>query len=680
MNDSLCQLKGIGAKKQALFARLGIHTIQDLLQYFPRQYEDRQHIVPIRSVGRWGDKKVLVCGVIQQIQEIHPRKGLSILKVRISDDTGMVELIWFNQPYKKKSLSLFSQVTVFGNATLSYGIWQMNNPEIEQGCCVYEALLPLYGLTEGLRQQDIRKAVQAALALVKQRNGIDPEPQHGGLVNPYRCMSTYEAYEKMHFPKTMEVQQKARKQLAFEELFDLQLGLLLRRRHERMVKGVKCTVNGALLKQFISSLSFTLTKGQIKAFLDIQDDMEGDVPMQRLIQGDVGSGKTVVAALALLKVVENGYQGVLMAPTEILATQHFEEFSRLFQSFPVKIALLTSRINRTQRKQLVEELQQGTIHILIGTHALLQPDVIFSQLGLVVTDEQHRFGVRQRAILQNKGKAPHVLFMTATPIPRTLALSVYGDLDVSSIREMPPGRQIVKTYVIGEVMRARMYQFMKKIMMKGQQCYVVCPLVEESTHLDVQAATALYEKLSTQVFTEFRCALVHGQLGSTEKEEIMTAFQQGKIDLLVATSVIEVGVNVPNATIMVIEDAERFGLAQLHQLRGRVGRGTAQSYCILLAKGKNKETQQRLHWMETIHDGFALSEKDLLLRGAGRLFGYVQHGLPDLKVANILGDIDILIAAREAATLYVQGNIDESAIIEKISRRFGGHFTRILNH
>ena len=369
-----------------------------------------------------------------------------------------------------------------------------------------------------------------------------------------------------------------------------------------------------------------------------------------------------------------------MAPTEILAVQHYEEFRRLFQGLPVCIALLTGRTGAKDRAQLLEDLRDGAVQILIGTHALIQDDVQFAALGLVVTDEQHRFGVRQREALQKKGRAPHTLYMTATPIPRTLTLSLYGDLDVSSIRDLPPGRQVVKTYAVGESMRRRIYAFMEKTMKAGQQCYVVCPLVEESENVDLQAATALYDQLRTAVFPRFRCGLVHGKMAGKEKEAVMEAFSRGDIQLLVATSVIEVGVNVPNATIMLIDGAERFGLAQLHQLRGRVGRGSLQAYCILLSKQGSEETRQRLHYMETIHDGFVLSEKDLLLRGAGQLFGYAQHGLPDLHAADIIRDVALLSEARDEAASFVDGPAAEEQVLSALKRRFGGSFQKLLNN
>lgn len=679
MDCSIRQLKGIGARKEALFARLGIHTITDLLQYFPKEYEDRSHIQRIADVTLPSPVPVLVCGTVRSVQEIRPRRGMTLLKVLLADDSGAVEMTWFNQPFKKKLFQQGMTVTAFGKMEWAYGRRQMNAPETEEGAAEGKGLVPVYGLTDGLRQKDLRKAVQAALQAAAANPSLLPG-WDGGRKACRSRLQTEQAYDWMHFPPSRTCQQQARKQLAFEELFDMQLGLLLRRRKEGKRQGIKCGPNGKLLKQFVSHLPFTLTKGQVQAFLDIQNDMESEVPMQRLVQGDVGSGKTVVAAMALAKIVENGYQGALMAPTEILAVQHYEEFGRLFHDMPVRIALLTGRTSAKERVMLLDELKNGTIQILIGTHALIQDDVVFQELGLVITDEQHRFGVKQRAALQHKGKAPHTLFMTATPIPRTLALSVYGDLDVSSIRDMPPGRKIVKTYAVGEAMRQRIYVFMEKLMKAGQQCYVVCPLVEESETVDLQAATALYDELRLSVFKQRRCGLVHGKMAGKEKEKVMEAFQNGEIDLLVATSVIEVGVNVPNATLMLIDGAERFGLAQLHQLRGRVGRGSQQAYCILLAKGGSEETRQRLQWMEQIHDGFVLSEKDLLLRGAGRLFGCAQHGLPDLKAADIVQDIDLLVAARDCAAQYLNTMADETQIANVLRQRFGENFQGLWNN
>lgn len=679
MNFSIRDLKGIGPRKEALFARLHLATVSDLLQYFPRDYEDRSHIWPIGQAPCGTGKSLVLCGTVASVQEMRPHRGLSLLKVRVSDGTGAAELVWFNQAFKKRQFRVGMTLTAFGKLEWAYGRRQMNGPDTEEGRAEGEGFVPLYGLTDGLRQQDIRKAVRQALDLAREHLDILPG-WDGCRQSPFAAMPTLEAYEQIHFPDSMEKREQARRQLAFEELFDMQLGLLLRRRHEGKRQGLKCGPNGKLLKTFYEHLPFTLTKGQTQAFLDIQADMESEVPMQRLVQGDVGSGKTVVAALALAKIVENGYQGALMAPTGILAAQHYDEFCRLFQGLDVRIALLTGRTTTKERKQLLADLADGRIDILIGTHALIQDDVAFRCLGLVVTDEQHRFGVRQRSALEHKGKEPHALFMTATPIPRTLTLSLYGDLDVSSIREMPPGRKRVKTYAVGEALRRRVYVFMDKLMAQGQQCYVVCPLVEASETVDLQAATELYEQLRTQVFTKRPCGLVHGRMAGKEKEAVMEAFQKGEIQLLVATSVIEVGVNVPNATVMFIDGAERFGLAQLHQLRGRVGRGDQQAYCILMAKGGSDETRQRLKWMEKIHDGFTLAEKDLLLRGSGQLFGYMQHGLPDLKAADILSDVPILAAARDAARQWWLDHEDTAQAEVALKRRFGQTFAGLLNN
>ena len=670
-------IKGIGPARAKLFARMKLETASDLVQYFPRAYEDRSKIRAIKDISNNEDRPVLVNGTVKSVVELRPRRGMTILKVLISDGTGGLELVWFNQPFKKRLFKVGEDVHAFGKTERAYGRLQMNSPEAEPGPAVPGGLVPVYALTEGLRQADVRRAVAALFA---------DEAAVKNLIPP--CLSldiqgaevSVETYKALHFPASFEALERARKRLAFEELFALQAGLLLKRRAEQSGQAVKFGPNGKLIKGLLNNLPFSLTKGQTEAFADIVNDTETQVPMQRLVQGDVGSGKTVVAALALAKAVENGYQGALMAPTGILATQHYEELNRLFKDLPVCIALLTGRTTGKERELILQKAAHREVDILVGTHALIQDDVIFSDLALVVTDEQHRFGVRQRAALRNKGKDVHTLFLTATPIPRTMALSVYGDLDVSTMRELPPGRKPVKTYVVTEGMRSRIYAFMRKEIAAGYQCYVVCPLVEESASADLQAATALYESLKSTDFADISCGLVHGRMSGKEKDEVMERFQRGDIKLLVATSVIEVGVNVPNATIMYVDGAERFGLAQLHQLRGRVGRGAAQAYCILLAKSGNEETRQRLKWMETIHDGFSLSEKDLLLRGAGQLFGSMQHGLPDLKAARIIEDADLLIPARDGAQAYLRLPGTEKTVKEALKKRFGNDFLRILDN
>lgn len=677
MTVAITEIKGIGAQKEKLFAKVGIRTVTDLLQYFPRAYEDRSRIVPIGEAAAAEGLSVLINGTVSSVTEVRPRRGMTVLKVFISDGTGAVELIWFNRPFKKRMFRKGMEVHAFGKIERRYGRLQMNSPEAEPGVAAPGGLVPVYALTDGLYQNDFRKAVTAAFAYAKEYGDVLPACLSAEVTG--RAV-TAEMYKAIHFPPDFEVLKKARKILAFEELFSLQAGLLLKRQENKAGRAVKFGPNGKLVKGLLNNLPFTLTQGQIDAFLDIQNDVETESPMQRLIQGDVGSGKTVVAALALAKTVENGYQGALMAPTGILAAQHYEEFTRLFTGLPVTVALLTGRSTAKERTELLRGLANRDIDILVGTHALIQEDVVFADLALAVTDEQHRFGVKQRVKLRDKGKAPHSLYMTATPIPRTLALSVYGDLDVSTIREVPPGRKPVKTYAVGEGMRARVYAFMKKRIAEGQQVYVVCPLVEESESADLQAASALYEDLSRHAFKEYRCGLVHGRMSGKEKDAVMDAFRQGDLNILVATSVIEVGVNVPNATIMLIDGAERFGLAQLHQLRGRVGRGSLQAYCILLAKSGSEETRQRMKWMETIHDGFKLSEKDLLLRGSGQLFGYMQHGLPDLRVADIVGDAALLVPAREAAQHYLRETGRKEIVVKALKHRFGDSFAKILNN
>ena len=461
----------------------------------------------------------------------------------------------------------------------------------------------------------------------------------------------------------------------------MQSGLALLRNKEQCHVGPKMEPDGTLMEQCRTNLPFQLTRDQERAVTEISQDMQDERPMQRLLQGDVGSGKTVVATLSLVKAVENGYQAVIMAPTEILATQHFEGITEFCNNLPINIALLTGSTPKKEKDRIYEELANGTIQLIIGTHALIQDKVQFKNLGLVIIDEQHRFGVNQRAALQHKGVYPHVLIMTATPIPRTMTLSVYGDLAVSLIKEMPPGRKPVKTYVVDSSYKERLRVFFGKEMAAGYQVYVVCPLVEESEKLDLQAAEELFLELKDYFYKSFEVGLVHGRMNPKEKDEVMQAFHDGRIQLLVSTTVIEVGVNVPNATIMCIEGAERFGLSQLHQLRGRVGRGDIQAYCILVSDSKGDVSQERLRLMESTQDGFELAEQDLLLRGSGQLFGLAQSGLPDLRVANIIKDIDILVAARNDVLSYIREfGIDQLEIRmkEELSKRFGEKFLRIL--
>lgn len=678
MDESLTTIKGVGPGREKQLHKLGINNITSLLTYFPRTYEDRRTIYKIGDLktGMTGG----VVGVVSGIQEKRPRSRLSILDIVITDGTGSLKIVLFNQGYKKNFYKIGQRLYVYGKAEFQYGAMQMNTPQIENLGEFAEpdrGIVPIYALADGVSQFVVRSAVRNWFQSHEAMDEILPEE----ILLNHQYMKRYDAFKAMHFPESSEQYELARHQLAYEELFVMQAGLALLRNKEQRHKGFKMEPNGVLIERCIEELPFSLTGDQERAFQDISSDMEDERPMQRLLQGDVGSGKTVVATLSLIKAVENGFQGALMAPTEILAAQHYEGIRNLCDNLEISIELLTGSTGKKEKERIYAGLADGTISIVVGTHALIQEGVQFSKLGLIVIDEQHRFGVEQRARLQKKGEYPHVLIMTATPIPRTMTLSVYGDLAVSLIKEMPPGRKPVRTYVVDGSYTERLRTFFGKEMAEGRQVYVVCPLVEESEKLDLQAAEELYIELKNYFYKTFNVGLIHGRMKPDEKETIMNDFYNGDISLLVSTTVIEVGVNVPNATIMCIEGAERFGLSQLHQLRGRVGRGTAQSYCILVSDAKNDLTRERLKLMEQIQDGFELAEQDLLLRGSGQLFGLAQSGLPDLRVANIIKDIDILVKARQDVLHYAEAfgmERLESVMKPELEKRFGEKFLRIL--
>ena len=676
MNEQLQSIKGVGPQRVKQLHKLGITSVTGLLHYFPRTFEDRRQVYSVHEapVGETAG----ITGRVVRVSEKRPRPRMHILTVTVSDGIRQINLVFFNQAYKKNFYKSGQQIYAYGKLEHAYGNLQMNSPQIEileEGQTIDRGIVPVYGLTEGMKQWSIRMAIKNWFDHHQELEDVLPVE-----VQRHRCtMSRYDAFKEMHFPTSWERHQEARKQLAYEELWIMQMGLLLLRAHEQVQGGHAMDGNGSLVERITSSLPFQLTGDQKKAFADIASDMEEPKAMQRLVQGDVGSGKTVVAALALAKAVENGFQGAIMAPTEILASQHFESFQELFGDAPIRMALLTGS---TKAKQDVyEALQKGDIDIVVGTHALIQEGVEFHRLGLIVVDEQHRFGVEQRAKLQRKGDHPHVLIMTATPIPRTMTLSIYGDLEVSLIKEMPPGRKPVKTYAVDTSYKERLLHFFEKEMKEGRQVYAVCPLVEESEKMDLHAAEQIAYEYKEYFEPHYRVGMVHGRMRPKEKEEVMDAFNRREIHLLVSTTVIEVGVNVPNATIMCIHDAERFGLSQLHQLRGRVGRGSAQAYCILISDSKNPDSKTRLSLMEQTQDGFELAEQDLLLRGTGELFGLAQSGLPDLKVANIIKDIPILVEAREDANAYLRekGFVEVQATLRhQMEARFGSQYMRIL--
>ena len=546
----------------------------------------------------------------------------------------------------------------FGKISNKYGKIDLTSPvfdEIEKKNNTGK-IIPLYPLTFSLSQNTIRKIIENGLKDVEEDGGLkETLPQY--ILNEYKLEEINKAIETVHFPKEFADFEIARKRFVFEELLSTQLALLqLKNSNLKDHKGISFSKD-AHMSDVINSLPFNLTKAQLRVLEEIDKNMEQDKSMNRLLQGDVGSGKTVVAMISAYKAVKSGYQVAVLAPTAILATQHLENFQKILKKFDIRCELLISGITKKKKTEILEKLQNGEIDILIGTHAMLEENVTFKNLGLVVTDEQHRFGVKQRTTMAQKGENPDVLVMSATPIPRTLALILYGDLDISVIDELPPNRKKIETFAVTKALEDRVNNFVRKQVDEGRQAYIVCPLVEESEENDLQSVISLYEKCKTEVFPNYRIEYIHGKMKQKEKDDIMERFKNGEIDILISTTVIEVGVDVPNSSIMVIEDAQRFGLAQLHQLRGRVGRGEYQSYCILKYEGKGKNTRERMKIMTQTNDGFVISQKDLELRGSGDFFGTNQHGIPDFKIANLFTDLDILKLAQEAAIKIV--NDDE---------------------
>lgn len=678
-SSNITQIKGIGRARALQLANLGINTIGQALEYYPRRYEDRTSLKTIESLVE-GENETF-CATVVTINEKKIRTNLTITNVLVRDASGPASLIWFNKSFIKKTLKPGMHLTIFGKVKYYNHVIQIQNPDIEaidpdNDTPNLPKIIPVYSTNEKLSQRILRTMIRTCLDICEISEVLPAK-----IIEQYQLMPKAEAIHNIHFPQSLTLIKQARYRLAFEELFFLQCGLFFIKNKNKMnYSGIKHGTDEALTTCLEKSLPFSLTNDQLLALRDIKTDMEDTIPMQRLIQGDVGSGKTVIAAIALAKTVENGYQGAMMAPTEILAEQHYNTLLQLFTPLGIRLKLLTGKLTKQERQKVLSAMKNGFVDVVIGTHALIQEDVQFKCLGLVVTDEQHRFGVDQRAALKNKGKTPDVLVMTATPIPRTLALTVYGDLDVSSIRQLPPQRKTIKTYFVTNDYRNRVYKnLVLDQIAQGHQAYIVCPLIEDSEKIDAQSAIQLYNELADTYFRNISCALLHGKMKPQEKDKIMNDFASGKIKVLIATTVIEVGVNVPNATVMVVENAERFGLSQLHQLRGRIGRGAYQSFCVLLSDSKNNETQERLMIMAKIHDGFDLAEKDLLLRGPGQFFGTRQHGMPDLKIANIINDVDILLKARQAAQETINTRPNLEGIRSMLTSRFGSYFGMIFN-
>ena len=664
LTDRISSLKGIGPKKAESFAAAGIETLEDFLHFFPRKYEDRRTVTPAAKLSP--GKEFLFSGtVISRRYAGSPYKKNTPLTLLVSDGTGTVEVVFFNGRYIAKLFNINQEYTFFGKVTENFGRLQMVHPEFHKkgDADDIRGIVPVYPQIPGISQQEIRK-------LQKQISVLYPclsEWIPGYIVVENRLASPDFAIKNMHFPEDSAKMLQGKFRLIFEELLTLETGLLYIKNESR--EGCAGPViDDRCAQTFIDGLPFELTEGQKSVWEDMKRDLASEKAMNRLIQGDVGSGKTAVAEAAMFAAAKCGFQSVMMAPTELLAKQHFESLTKDYAPYGISVGLLCSSMKAAEKRETLKRLSEGQIEILVGTHAVIQPDVIFKNLGMVITDEQHRFGVNQRSLLSKKGENPNVLVMTATPIPRTLAVILYGDLDISQIRTMPKGRKAVKTKVFHGEERGRVYSFVKKELAAGRQAYVVAPLIEESEKVDAKSAEEVYKELCTKL-KGFSVALVHGAMKQDEKDFVMGEFARGAMDVLVSTVVIEVGINVPNASVMVIENSERFGLAQLHQLRGRVGRGQDQSYCFLISGKDSEIASERNRIMEETSDGFEIAEADLRLRGPGEIFGTRQHGLPEMHISDLVRHADVLEKAKNAARKITEADPALSAPAQKQLKR-----------
>ena len=665
-------IKGVGPNRVKQLNKLGIYTLNDVINYYPRGYENRGIKKNIADLTD-GEEALIEAKCVSKMQEIKIRKNMSIYKLIVRDDTATCTLTWFNAFYLKNRFKVGETYKFFGKVKRRINQIEIMTPifDSENTNKNTGRIIPIYPSILELSQNNLRKIIENALLEVEDL----PETLPDYLVKEYKLMSKIEAIKQIHFPDNFQKYNEARKRLVFEELLIMQLALLaFKTNYNNQKEGIEFSKE-AKISEIIDKLPFKLTNAQTRVLEEIDRDMESNKSMNRLLQGDVGSGKTAVAMCAAYKAVKSGYQVAVMVPTAILAKQHYENFQKILNPCNIKCELLVSGTAKKQKEKILEELKKGEINIIIGTHALLQENVEFCNLGLVITDEQHRFGVRQRSVINSKGKNPDILVMSATPIPRTLALILYGDLDISIIDELPPNRQKIDTFAVTPSKEERVNNFIKQQLNEGRQTYIVCPLVDESETINAKSVLEIAEKYKNETFKEYRVEYIHGKLNKKDKDAVMEKFKNGEIDVLISTTVIEVGVDVPNSTIMVIENAERFGLATLHQLRGRVGRGKYKSYCILKYKGNSEQTRERMKIMVETNDGFKISEKDLELRGSGEFFGTKQHGIPEFKIANLFQDIEMLKSVQSLAIKIINDdtNLEKEKNIklkEQIQNKF----------